>query len=100
MISITGSLSKGWLARELNVAFDREYYFNLERRYEIDRLSNEYAAKELSDLAIFYTESNLGQFEYFSKDQILVGGIQPNMILGMLIGLKIFRNRRALLISI
>jgi hypothetical protein len=86
MISIMGSLSKGWIARELNVSFDRAYYFNLEKRNETDRLCYEYAAQKLSDLNIFYTESNLGQFEYFSKDQILVGGIQPNMILGMLVG--------------
>lgn len=86
MISIMGSLSKGWLARELKVAFDYEYYFYLNKRYEIDRLCNEYAETQLSDLAIFYTESNLGQFEHFSNDQILVGGIQPNMILGMLVG--------------
>jgi len=47
---------------------------------------NQYAARELPDLDIFYTESNLGQFEHFTHDQVLVGGIQPNMILGMLIG--------------
>jgi len=89
---MTGSLSKGWMARAMDVAFDRDYYFDLDRRYEIDRKCNEYAKKELADLDIFYTESNLGQFEHFSEDQILVGGIQPNMILGMLVGAEFIPN--------
>lgn len=92
MITIAGSLSKGWLAKKLNVAFDRDYYFKLDRRHEIDLQCNEYARSDLADLNIFYTESNLGQFEYFSDNQILVGGIQPNMILGMLIGAEFIPN--------
>ena len=92
MITIAGSLSKGWLAKKLDVAFDHDYYFNPEKRYEVDRLCNKYAENELADLDIFYTESNLGRFEYFSDNQILVGGIQPNMILGMLIGAEFVTN--------
>ncbi len=91
-ISLAGSLSKGWMARALDVAFDREYYFDLQKRLEIDRRCNEYARGELADLNIFYTESNLGEYAYFSDDQILVGGIQPNMILGMLIGAEFIPN--------
>ena len=86
MIPLIGSLSKGWMARHLDVVFDRAYYFDPTRRHDIDMQCNQYATKELSDLDIFYSESNLGQFEHFTSDQVLVGGIQPNMILGMLIG--------------
>ena len=39
-----------------------------------------------TDLNVFYTESNLGRRESYSLDQVLIGGIQPNMILGMLLG--------------
>jgi len=91
-ISLVGSLSKSWMARALDVAFDREYYFDLRKRLEIDRRCNEYARGDLADLNIFYTESNLGEYAYFSDDQILVGGIQPNMILGMLIGAEFIPN--------
>ena len=91
-ISIAGSLSKGCVARALNVAFGRGYYFDLQNRFEIDRRCNEYAKIELADLDIFYTESNLGEYSHFSVDQILVGGIQPNMILGMLIGAEFIPN--------
>ncbi len=91
-ITISGSLSKGWMSKQLNVAFDRDYYFDLEKRHEIDCRCNDYANTELSDLDIFYTESNLGQYEYFSDSQILIGGIQPNMILGMLLGADFIAN--------
>jgi hypothetical protein len=74
------------MAKHLDVVFDRAYYFDPKKRHDTDVRCNEYAARELSDLDIFYTESNLGQFEHFTNDQVLVGGIQPNMILGMLMG--------------
>ena len=86
MISVIGSLSKSWLAKELSISFDRDYYFDLNKRYEVDGLCHKYIREQLYDLDIFYTESNLGQLEYFCDNQILVGGIQPNMFLGMLIG--------------
>ncbi|MHC4070105.1 MAG: uroporphyrinogen decarboxylase family protein [Planctomycetota bacterium] len=91
-ISLCGSLSKGWMARALDVKFEREYYFDLQKRFEIDRRCNEYARTELKDLNIFYTESNLGEYEHFSEEQILVGGIQPNMLLGMLIDTEFIPN--------
>jgi hypothetical protein len=37
-------------------------------------------------MRLFYSESNLGQIDYWDKNQIQIGGIQPNMILGMLLG--------------
>lgn len=86
MIPFIGTLSKGWLAKYNNIVFDRDYYFDPEKRHEIDRMCSEIAAKDIADLDIIYSESNLGQAAYISEDQVLVGGIQPNMILGMLIG--------------
>ena len=79
-------MSKSFLAQALGIAFDRAYYFDHLRRYEIDAGCHEYVAKHLNDLDVFYTESNLGRKAYFSPDQILIGGIQPNLILGMLLG--------------
>ena len=85
MITLEGTLSKGYLSRTLGVAFDYDYYFNPEKRHEIDCRCNEYAAKQLPELNIFYSESNLGRSQYYSSNQVLVGGIQPNMLLGMLL---------------
>ena len=86
MITISGTLSKGWMARALGVRFDRDYYFDPERRYAIDCECNEYAAAQFPGMRLFYSESNLGQIDYWDQNQIQIGGIQPNMILGMLLG--------------
>jgi len=86
MIAISGTLSKGWMAEVLGVKFDRDYYFNPQRRYAIDSQCNEYAAEKFPDMRLFYSESNLGQIDDWDKSQIQIGGIQPNMILGMLLG--------------
>ena len=95
MVSISGTVSKGWLAKELGVAFDRDYYFDPVRRYEIDSRCNEYVFKKFADIEIFYSESNAGRLEYWSKEQAIVGGIQPNMILGMLLGAEFSPKKNA-----
>ena len=86
MITISGTLSKGWMAKALGVKFDRDYYFDPDRRYAIDCECNEYAAAQFPWMRLFYSESNLGQIDYWNKSQIQIGGIQPNMMLGMLLG--------------
>jgi len=74
------------MARALGVKFGRDYYFDPDRRYAIDCKCNEYAATEFPGTSLFYSESNLGQIDYWDKSQIQIGGIQPNLILGMLLG--------------
>ena len=86
MITISGTLSKGWMASALGVRFDHDYYLDPNKRYAIDRECNEYAVAQFPGMCLFYSESNLGQFDHWSKNQIQIGGIQPNMILGMLLG--------------
>jgi hypothetical protein len=86
MITISGTLSKGWMARALGVKFDRDYYFDPDRRYAIDCKCNEYAAAQFSGMRLFYSESNLGQIDYWDNYQVQIGGIQPNVILGILLG--------------
>jgi len=86
MITITGTLSKAWMNRALGVTFDRDYYFDAAKRYTVDCQCNEYAAATFPGMAVFYSESNLGRIDYWDKNQVLIGGIQPNMILGMLLG--------------
>lgn len=53
MIEFIGSVSKGFLAKELNVHFDHDYYFNPKKRYEIDTLCTDFTRNDLSDLKIF-----------------------------------------------
>lgn len=86
MITTSGTLSKGWMAKALGVKFDRDYYFDPDKRYAIDCKCNKYAAAQFPGMRLFYSESNLGQIDYWDKSQIQIGGIQPNMILGMIFG--------------
>ncbi|MHC4440721.1 MAG: hypothetical protein ACYS3S_25510, partial [Planctomycetota bacterium] len=72
--------------KALGVCFNRDYYFNPDKRYAIDCKCNEYAAAQFPGMRLFYSESNLGQIDHWDKNQIQIGGIQPNMILGMLLG--------------
>ena len=81
MITIAGTVSKGWMARALGVAFDRSYYFDPRERHAIDLRCNETLRQRLPELGLFYTESNLGQIDYYDSRQVLVGGI----------GIEIFR---------
>jgi len=94
-VEICGSVSKSWLARHLGVQFDHRYYFDPACRAQIDRECNEYVREKFGTLAIFYTESNLGQLAYYSDGQVLVGGIQPNLILGMLLGAEFIPSSTA-----
>lgn len=80
------SVSKGWVARHLEVTFDREYYFSPAKREAVDRACERLVESEFGDIGGCFTESNLGRKEFIVPDQVLVGGIQPNMILGMLVG--------------
>jgi len=86
MIGISGTLSKAWMAQALGVRFDRAYYFDPGKRREVDCRCNEYAGEQFGGMRLFYSESNLGRIDYWDKSQVLIGGIQPNMILGMLLG--------------
>ncbi len=86
MITISGTLSKGWMNRAIGVVFARDYYFDPAQRHTMDSRCNEYAAETFPGMGIFYSESNLGRIDYWDKNQVQIGGIQPNLILGLLLG--------------
>ena len=86
MITIQASVSKGWLHDEAGYTFDKEYYFDPLFRWNQDREIDEYIKKRFPDYAIYNMESNLVQAKYFKNEHILVGGIQPNLILGAALG--------------
>jgi Uroporphyrinogen decarboxylase (URO-D) len=86
MITLSGTLSKAWMHQALGVAFDRDYYFDPAKRHAIDDQCNAYATREFPGMGLFYSEANLGRLRYWDNSQVLIGGIQPNMILGLLLG--------------
>jgi len=80
------SVSKAFMADALGVAFDEAYYFDPSVRRLVDARCHAHAARVLSDLDAVFTESNLGRKDHIRPDQVLVGGIQPCLILGMILG--------------
>lgn len=86
LLTLETSVSKAFMAEALGVSFDHAYYFDPWLRREVDARCHQWAEEALKDLDVFYTESNLGRKAWFDRNQVLVGGIQPNLILGMLLG--------------
>jgi len=85
-LTLETSVSKAFMAEALGLSFDRSYYFDPWLRRDVDARCHQYAEDALTDLDVLYTESNLGRKAWFARNQVLVGGIQPNLILGMLLG--------------
>lgn len=94
MIRVSGSVSKAWMAGTIGATFDKAYYFEPRSRYEVDTRCQRYLDENLKDLKLLFTESNLGRRSFWRPNQILVGGIQPNMILGMLLGAEFLPGGR------
>lgn len=86
MITIQTTVSKGWLHCEGGFCFDERYYFDPLCRWEQDRAIDRFLAARFPDHPFHNMESNLVQEKYFRPDQVLVGGIQPNLIVGACLG--------------
>jgi hypothetical protein len=97
MITIQISASKGWLHNEGGFCFDEQYYLDPIFRQEQDNRANQFLKKHHPEFPVYNFESNLVQADHYSQNQVLVGGIQPNMILGLLNGaiLRCFPDKDA-----
>jgi len=89
MISILTSVSKGWLHNEGGFAFDESYYMDPLHRWEQDRKIDQFLKERFPDHAFYNFESNLVQLDYYRPNQVYVGGIQPNLIVGACVGAKL-----------
>jgi hypothetical protein len=88
MIRIQSSVSKGWLNRNGGFIFPGQYYLDPIFRLEQDQKINQFVRERFPDLAIYNMEDNLVQAAYVKDNQVVVGAIQPNMILAALLGAK------------
>jgi hypothetical protein len=86
MISVQASVSKGWLNKSGGFTFGEEYYFDPLFRLEVDKKINAFVRKRFPDYPIYNMEDNLMQAEYITDKLIIVGGLQPNLILGSILG--------------
>ena len=86
MISFQASVSKGWLHKNGDFVFDEKYYKDpLYRRLQ-DRKMNEFVSGKFSNYPLYNMEANLMQAAYTNENQVLVGGIQPNLTLAIALG--------------
>ena len=88
MISIEASVSKGWLHQSAGFTFDNKYYFDPLYRWEQDSLIHDFVKEKFPYYPIYNMEANLMQAKYMRKNHVLVGAIQPNMILAAILGAK------------
>ena len=86
MISIEASVSKGWLHQTAGFIFNDKYYFDPIYRWEQDSLIHEFVRNRFPHYPIYNMEANLMQARYMRKNHVLVGAIQPNMMLAAILG--------------
>ncbi len=88
MIKIQASVSKGWLNKNGGFVFPDLYYLDPVFRFEQDQKIDRFVRDRFPGYAIYNMESNLVQARYVNENQILVGAIQPNMILAAVLGAR------------
>lgn len=86
MISFQASVSKGWLHKNGGFVFDEKYYKDPLYRQLQDNKMNEFVSNKFPNYPLYNMEANLMQAAYTKDNQILVGGIQPNLILAIVLG--------------
>ncbi len=86
MIAFQASVSKGWLHDKGGFVFDEKYYKDPIYRQLQDRKMNGLVGKEFPGYPLYNMEANLMQAGHTSENQVLVGGIQPNLILAIALG--------------
>lgn len=86
MISFQASVSKGWLHEQGGFLFGEKYYLNPMDRWLQDKKINQFIREEFGEYPIYNMEANLMQAPFTNEKQVLVGGIQPNLILSIVLG--------------
>ena len=86
MITIEASVSKGWLHKNGGFGFSGQYYTDPIYRWEQDKEINQFVRNEFSRYPLYNMEANLVQAAHVRDNHLLVGAIQPNMILATLLG--------------
>jgi hypothetical protein len=86
MITIEASVSKGWLHKNGGFVFDNHYYLDPVHRWEQDSIIHKFVREKFPDYAIYNMEANLLQAKHVRANHVLVGAIQPNMILATILG--------------
>jgi len=83
---VQASVSKGWLNKHGGFEFNQKYYLDPFYRMQQDSKCHEFIKEKFPDYPLYNMEDNLVQAEYVVPDMMLVGAIQPNMIIAAALG--------------
>ena len=86
MISFQASISKGWLHEMGGFEFGEKYYMDPLFRRSQDMQMHEFIRRDFKAYPLYNMEANLVQANHRNEKQILIGGIQPNLILAHILG--------------
>jgi hypothetical protein len=65
--------------------FGQKYYMDPEHRKHQDKEMNDFIRRNFDNYPFYYMEANLMQAAHTHENQVLIGGIQPNLILARLL---------------
>jgi len=85
-ITVAGSVSFGWLHAEGGFTFDEAFFMDPAARLERERTLQACVAGRFPGLPIYVLEASLVQVEGRQRPVVLVGGLQPNLLLGAALG--------------
>jgi hypothetical protein len=85
-ISALGSVSFGWLHQQGGFVFDEPFFLEPRKRLETERRIHAFVAKRFPFFPVYNIEAHLVQVAGRQRPVILVGGLQPNLILGAAVG--------------
>ena len=86
MISFQASISKGWLHEHGGFEFTEKYYMDPIYRRLHDKEMDDFIRKDFGYYPIYNMEANLMQADNTYDNHVLIGGIQPNLILAKVLG--------------
>lgn len=86
MIFYQASVSKGWLHQQGKFIFDDLYYQDPLYRRTQDQVIHDFVRKRFQHYPVYHMEANLMQAGFVHEKQVLIGGIQPNLILAIILG--------------
>lgn len=86
MIKVQASVSKGWLHKHGGFDFTREYYLDPYFRMMQDVACHKFIKEKFPDYPLYNMEDNLVQAEHIVPNMLLIGAIQPNLIIAAALG--------------
>jgi hypothetical protein len=87
-ITALGSVSFGWLHEQGGFVFDEPFFLQPRVRCEREQQVHRFVRDRFPQDPIYNVEAHLVQVEGRRTPVILVGGLQPNLILGAAVGAR------------